>query len=191
MQPRNIYDHHIANELPVCEDNKSPKAVLRLVGDVRVEKAQNAVDDKVPYISQDDSADEIGHKKYGPECICAPKPPCEGESEEKGEYIHRYQRYNGKFYRKPQGICEIAVGEDTPVIFKPRPPCIGDRGEFAEREVYSHSEGHKKGYDKRRKGGQDEKWKISVEISFHQSIELSVSQELLTLSETYSQSRLP
>ena len=63
LQAGNVNHHHVADKLPVGQDDQAPETVLSLVRDVHTERRKHSVYEQVPDVAKDDSSNQVGQKE--------------------------------------------------------------------------------------------------------------------------------
>ena len=164
-----VNNHHVADHLPVHHRHQPPEAVPGGEGDVHPQKAgQDAVDNQLPDVAQDDAPDEVGHEKDGAEKVPPRDGPGEEQGQGEGEKVHCHHRNHRELQGEPQGVQEIPVpGEGGDVVLHPHELGVGDGGELAEGEPHPHDKGNEEGHHKGRQGGQDEDGEVFFQSFFH------------------------
>ena len=63
LQPGDINNHHVADLLPAGKYHQAPESIRRREGDRPVPERQHAIEQQLPDVSQNDTANQIRHKE--------------------------------------------------------------------------------------------------------------------------------
>ena len=104
--------------------------------------SQYAVQQQLPYIAQDDAADEVRHEEHRAEQLRATHYLREHVCDEERRDIDKYGGDDGEGHGEQQRVQEIGILHRSGVILQTHELGIGDRREFSEAEVDTHHQRH-------------------------------------------------
>jgi len=115
-------DHHVADELPVAQNDQAPESVFGIYRYGNAESfAQKAVDEKLPDIAKHDAADKVGHEDHGAEHIGSPVAPCQKKGKEERRNVDDDHRHHGKQSGETQGIDKVRIREGADIVTETNP----------------------------------------------------------------------
>ena len=157
LQARNIDNHGIADLLPSQHHHQAPKAKGGAIAEILAKKRDQhaVVNDHLPDIAQNNTADQIRHKKHCSKEIGAADTAGQRQRHRKRDHIDQQNRNHRKGGGEQKGIPKLAIGcENTDIVIKPDKGGVFNGGILTKGEVKPHEKGDHEPNDKRHQGRQ-------------------------------------
>ena len=149
LQAGHIDDHHVTDLLPAHQDHQAHKTSLGVQGQQRLlEVGQQAVQQDLPDVAQQDAADQVGHKVHGTEQVGALDAPGQHQRNGKGKHVDEHGAHHSKDRRKAKGMEEGGILEHGKVVLDAHKGGLGHGGESLEGQICAPDKGPDEADDK-------------------------------------------
>ena len=147
LQACNIDDHHITDLLPAKQNDQTPVTSLCIQCQQGFAQFhQNSVEQCLPDVTQNDTADQVWHKEYCSENICALQFFCQCQRNGKGCHVNDQRCHDNESNCEPEGIDKGCICQGSHIVIYAHKLCVIYRCKLAERQIQTMDEGPDKPY---------------------------------------------
>ena len=156
LQAGDVDDHHVADLLPAHQDDQTPEAPGGVGEDGGIVSGEQTVKDHAPDVTQDDTADQVGHEEDGTEQVGALDLLGQGVGHSEGQNIDEDNGNNSVQGSVAEGVAEALISQRLDVVVDTNPGPLGSGLELGEGQEQTLSKGPDKADGKSRNHGPQE-----------------------------------
>ena len=129
--------------------------------------AQHAIDQNIPNITQNDTANQVGHEEHGTEYVGALDFSGQSQSQQECDDVDENSCNDNKFGGIAKGIQEGLIGDSLHIVGDTYPFCVINSDKGAEGQVQGLQERPDKAHAERCQSGQNEHGEPFFDCIFH------------------------